>query len=181
LKERIVLPYSVALTRRSIPEVKPPRRNRSVRIAVSLMLLGAALDVAAAVTAITTEPSLVPWFVSHHAGADSVAVQPLVVAQGETQFAFAVAAAACWLLMAYANSRARGQGPRILSAVLLALGLSLLQGSGAPRSAATLTLSVLVCLVGIAAVVLLFGDELRRPLRHRRTSSIGDAGSGLSG
>jgi hypothetical protein len=153
--------HPVAPSRRSIPQEPPPRPHRYVRFAVWLMLVGAALDVAAAVIAITTEPSLVPWFTSHGSRSNGPEVHALVVAQGETQFAVAAVAAACWLVMAFANSQARGNAPRIVSAVLLAMGLSYLRGDGAPRSAAELTLSVIVCLVGIAAVALLFSDVRR--------------------
>jgi hypothetical protein len=153
--------HPVASSRRSNLQERPPRPHRYVRIAVWLMLVGAALDIAAAVIAITTEPSLVPWFTSHGSRSSGATVHSLVVAQGETQFAVAAAATACWLVMAFANSRARGNAPRIVSAVLLVMGLSYLRGDGAPRSAAELTLSVIVCLVGVAAVVLLFSDVRR--------------------
>lgn len=159
MQELTVL-YPVAPTRRSIPHAPLPRPQPPVRIAIRLMLVGAALDIAAAVIAITTEPSLVRWFTSHSRGLSAADVHSLVVAQGETQLAWAVAATACWLVLAVANSHARSGAPRIISVVMLAVGLSALRGDGAPRSVAELALSVTVCVVGAATVLLLFSDEL---------------------
>lgn len=104
-------------------------------------------------------------------------VHELVAAQGKTQLASAVVAAACWLVMAFANSRARGNGPRIISAILLAMGLSALRGDGAPRSTAMMVLSVIICLVGVVTVALLFSDELLSLRRGRGRSSTGDSGA----
>ncbi|MHB1597015.1 MAG: hypothetical protein ACYCO9_22840 [Streptosporangiaceae bacterium] len=121
--------------------------------------------------------SLVPWFAGQGPRTSPAMVHTLVAAQGETQLASAVVAAACWLAMAFANSRARGNGPRIISAILLAMGLSALRGSGAPRSTAMMVISVVICLVGVASVGLLFSDELTSLLGGRRRSRADKPGA----
>jgi hypothetical protein len=73
------------------------------------MLLGAALELVAAVVAVWTEGSLVPVF----ARSDPGSARGIAVAHGETLLAESVVAAVFWLVMAFRNRPARGGGPRV--------------------------------------------------------------------
>jgi hypothetical protein len=157
-----------ARTRRPAPAEVNWWSNLNVSWAVRLMLVGAALEIAAAVIAFRTESSLVAWFTAHSPGSSAALVHQLVVAQGQTQAIWFLMAAPCWLVMVFANSRAAGNGPRVISAVLLAIGLASLQSFGAPRSAVVVAMSVVICLVGTTTVMLLFSDKLPRLLRAAR-------------
>jgi len=140
------------------------------------MVLGAALEIAAAVIASNTEPSLVPWFTARSPGVSASMVHMLAVAQGQTQAMGFVVAAPFWLVMAHANRRATSDAPRIISAVLLAEGFWSLRSFGAPRADAVVAISVIICLVGTAAVILLFSEKLPRLLRRRQSANAGSVG-----
>ncbi len=155
--------------RRSDTRFVVPRPNPNVRRAVWLMLIGAGLEIAAAVVAINTEPSLVPWFNSHSPRPGTSLMRTLVSAQGQTEMYLSLEAAACWLVMAYANRAARSDAPRIISAFLFVMGIASLQlDFSAPRSAASIALSFVICLVGLGVVLLLFSDELQRVIGFER-------------
>jgi hypothetical protein len=77
-----------------------------------------------------------------------------------------IVAAVFWLVMAFQNRSARGDGPRIFSVVLFCGGTSLTwQSLHDPNSGATLSVTVVIWLVGLAAVMFLFSDELSRSFR----------------
>jgi uncharacterized protein len=144
------------------PAARPPAPEppRTVRYAVLLMLAGAMLEVVAAVVAVKTESSLGPAFAALYPRSDRTFVQSVVVAHAETLVASSVIAAVLWLLMAWANRRARGNGPRITAAVLFVLGTESLWSSFHDvNSAATLTVDVAIWLVGLTVIVLLFGKS----------------------
>jgi hypothetical protein len=158
---------------RRFPESAQARRplSRSGRCAFWLMLLGAALELAAAVVAVGTEGSLVPAF----ARSDPGSARGIAVAHGETLLAESVVAAVFWLVMAFLNRSARGDGPRIFSVVLFCAGTrQAWQCLHDPNSAATLSVTVVLWLVGLAAVMFLFSDELSRSFRTalRRTRHV---------
>jgi len=143
------------------------------RYAFWLMLLGAALEVVAAVVAVKTENSLVPVFARYDPGDARV----IAVAHGQTLLDEAMVAAVFWLAMAFLNRTAHGDGPRIFSAVLFCMGTSLswqyLQG---PDSRGTKVVTVVLWEVGLAAITLLFSDKLSsvvqatfRWMRHMRS------------
>ena len=97
----------------------------------------------------------------------------MAVARGETLLAESMLAAVFWLVMAFQNRSARGDGPRIFSAVLFCVGTSLTwQYLHDPNSGATLSVAVVIWLVGLAAIMLLFSDKpsraFRTTLRHSR-------------
>ena len=139
------------------------------------MVLGAALELVAAVSAVGTAGSLVPVF----ARSDPGSARGIAVAHGETLLAESIVAAVFWLVMAFQNRSARGVGPRIFSVVLFCGGTSLTwQSIHDPNSVATLGLSVVIWLVGLAAIMFLFNDELSRlfrtalrQVRHSRASA----------
>jgi len=157
------------------PEPALPRRAvaGSRRYAFWLMLLGAALEVVAAVVAVKTENSMVPVFARYDPGDGRV----IAVAHGETLLDEAMVAAVFWLVMALLNRRAQGDGPRIFSAVLFFMGTSLSwQYLHDPNSRATQVVTVAIWLIGLAAIILLFSGELSgffratvRSTRHERS------------
>jgi hypothetical protein len=121
------------------------------------MLLGAALEVAAAVVAVNTENWLVPVFARHNPADARVTA----VAHGQALVAEALIAAVFWLGMAFISRWAQGNGPRIFSAVLFCIGTSLSwQYLHDPNSTATQVVTVAIWLVGLAAIMLLFSDKL---------------------
>ena len=156
---------------------EPALRRRALtasrRYAFWLMLLGAALEVVAAVVAVKTENSLVPVFARYDPGDGRV----IAVAHGGTLLAEAMVTAVFWLVMAFLNRRAQGDGPRIFSAVLFCMGTSLSwQYLHGPNSRATQIVTVTIWLVGLATIMLLFTDELSdffratfRRTRHARS------------
>ncbi len=146
-----------ASTRFPEPAIARRALAGSRRYAFWLMLLGAALEVVAAVVGVKTENGLVPVFASHNPG-DARAI---AVAHGQTLLAEAVVAAVFWLVMAFLNRSAQGDGPRIFSAVLFCIGTSLSwQYLHDPNSRATQVVTVAIWLVGLAAIMLLFSDKL---------------------
>ena len=100
----------------------------------------------------------------------------LAAAHGGTLLFEAVIAALFWLVMAFLNRSARGDVPRAFSAALFLMGtkLSWLYLHEA-NSAGTRVITVTIWLVGLAAVTLLFRDELsgllRAALRRTRISA----------
>jgi hypothetical protein len=143
------------------------------RYALLLMLLGAALEVLAAIVAVNSENRLVPVFARYDPGDARV----IAVAHGQTLLAEAMVAAVVWLVMAFLNRSAQGDGPRIFSAVLFCMGTSLSwQYLHDPNSRATQVITVAIWLVGVGATMLLFSDELSgffratfRRMRHVRS------------
>ena len=145
----------------------------SRRYAFWLMLLGAALEIVAAVVAVKAENSLVPVFARYNPGDGRV----IAVAHGQALLDEAMVAAVFWLVMAFLNRSAQGDGPRIFSAFLFCMGTSLSwQHLHDPNSRATQVVTVAIWLVGLAAIMLLFSDELTgffratfRRMRHARS------------
>jgi hypothetical protein len=139
------------------------------------MLLGAALEVVAAVVAVKTENSLVPVFARYDPGDGRV----IAVAHGGTLLAEAMVAAVFWLVMAFLNRQAQGDGPVIFSAVLFCIGTSLSwQYLHDPNSRATKVVTVVVWEVGLVAITLLLSDKLSsflratfRWMRHTRSGT----------
>jgi hypothetical protein len=146
------------------PEPMLARRalRRSRRYPFWLMLLGAALEIVAAVVAVKTANSLVPMFARHDPGDANV----IAVAHGQTLLLLDMVAAAFWLVMAFLNRFTRGDGPRIFSVVLFCMGTKLSwQYIHELNSRATQVVTVAIWLVGLAAITLLFSDKLSRFLR----------------
>jgi hypothetical protein len=131
--------------------------SRSRRYAFWLMLLGAALELVAAVVAVRAEASLVPVF----ARSDPGSARDIAVAHGETLLVESMVAAVFWLVMAFQNRSARGDGPRIISAVLFCVGTrQTWQYLHDPNSRATVSVTAAIWLVGLAAIMLLFSEML---------------------
>jgi hypothetical protein len=129
----------------------------TVRIACRLMLAGAVLEIVAAITGMRTESSTrAALAAGSRPRPDAAALQDLVTAHGETILATSLTAAVIWLAMAYAN-RQGGTIARGISAFLFVAGTrSALEAFHDPNSAATLTIAVVIWLVGLAAIALLF-------------------------
>lgn len=130
--------------------------------------------------ALRTEGGLQPHFAAMEPKQGAALLHAVVIAHGETLVANSVVACVLWLLMAAANRRARGDGSRIISAILFALGTEDLRRSFRDvNSTATLTVAVVIWLVGLAAIVLLFSKEAPNLFRGHRSSSAAGPNSGL--
>jgi hypothetical protein len=150
------------------PEPSRPGPPRPVRTAVLLMYVGAALS---AVTLIVTA-------LSFHTIERVIrnASATLTAAQVHTAAVFAVTvgvvesliAIGLWLLMAWANRTGQSWG-RIVATVLFGLNtLFLLLGFTRASASLSLAFSVVVWLIGLAAIVLLWRKESSEYFATRR-------------
>ena len=147
-----------------------------MRYAVALMVLGAVLEVGTAAVALATSKSLRPVFAS----TDAHDAHGIAVAHGQTIAVTCAVAAALWLIMAYANYRARTDAPRIIAAVLFYLGTEdFAQYFKDPNTAGTRAFAVVTWLVGLAVLVLLFSNVVAKTIRsrtaRRRAQQLHDA------
>ncbi|HEY1619184.1 MAG TPA: hypothetical protein VGG25_16300 [Streptosporangiaceae bacterium] len=146
------------------PEQVPP--PRPVQNAVKLMYAGAAIEVIALVVGLLTKGSYKNALMKAHPGyttaqlhtAESARAIPLVIG--------AVIAIALWLWMAWAVRKGQNWA-RILCAVFFGINtLSLLASAVVVRAAPTLIVGIVIWLIGLAAIVLMFGKEAR-PYYHQ--------------
>src|SRR5215471_18753304 len=159
-------------------EPSRPGPPRPVRTAVLLMYVGAALS---AVTLIVTALSFhTIERVIRNASATLTAAQVHTAAVAAVTIGVveSLIAIGLWLLMAWANKNGQSWG-RIVATVLFGLNtLFLLLGFTRASASLSLAFSVLVWLIGLAAIVLLWRKEsseyfatARTPLYAARTSS----------
>jgi len=133
--------------------------SRSRQWAFWLMLLGAALEVTAAFVAIKTANSLVPVFARHDPGDARV----IAAAHGETVQIEDIVAAVFWLVMAFLNRSAPGDGPRICSVLLFCWGTQLSwHYLHEPNSTPTQAVTAAIWLIGLMVISLLFSDKVFR-------------------
>ena len=95
----------------------------------------------------------------------------IAIAHGQTLLLEDIVAAVVWVVMAFLNRSALGDGPRIFSVVLFCMGtkLSWLYLDD-PNSRPTLVVTALIWLVSLAVIMLLFSDlfsGLPQALRYR--------------
>jgi hypothetical protein len=145
-----------------LPVLTPARR-----LAVRLMLLGALLQIMAAVVFVQTGNAMAAFFAKAPPGNGSIHAQ--IVMQDQVQAPFYAAAAVVWLILAAANRRA--PDARIGAAIAFA-GCTLLlrhlfhpMPYAPPNSAGTVVAGLLIWLVGLAVMVLLYGGD--QPLVQR--------------
>ncbi len=146
------------------PQHVPP--PRAVQNAVKLMYVGAAIEVISLVVGLLTKSSYRNAIMKTHANyttaqlhnAESARAIPLVIG--------AVIAIALWLWMAWAVRRGQNWA-RVLSAVFFAINtLSLIAAAVVVRDVPSLIVGVVLWLIGLAAIVLIFGKEAR-PYYHQ--------------
>jgi hypothetical protein len=139
-------------------------RPRSVRAAVTLMLAGAATELAALIVVIVTLGSVRAAAARYPATVDAVLVHQLVVLAG-TPVAIGI-----WLWLAWANGKGEDWA-RILSAAcfgLLSLSmLNALSQHAVAYAPATMTVAAAVWAIGLASVVLIFTPAACRYYRPR--------------
>jgi len=159
--------------------VPRPALTAARRLAVRLMLLGALLQIVAAVVFVVTGNAMAPFFATGPPGNGSIHAQ--IVMQDKVQVPFDVAAAVVWLILAGANRRA--PDARIWAAIAFAVGTLLLRHlihplpDAPPNSAGTIAAGLLIWLVGLAVVVLLYGGDrpcVRRLFRLGQLPAGGD-------
>ena len=154
------------------PQQQPQRTEQpqSVRNAVRLMYVGAALEVIAAIVALLTRSSLKSSILKSHPNYTAAQLHTAETARAVALVIGAVIAIALWIWMAQANGRGLSWA-RVLSAVFFGIStLSLLGSLIVARSAGSLIIGVIVWLVGLAAIILLFSKE-SKPFFHKQAPS----------
>jgi hypothetical protein len=142
-----------------------PRSDRSTRLAVRLMLLGAAVELAVSLIVWATLGEVRAAIVARNPGYTSGqwhaevggTLEPLAIAAG----AFVVV----WLWMAWANGRGRRWAKIVFTLLLVETTFSLLHGlyqGSATYAPQDLAAGVLLWIVELSAVIVLCHGELRR-------------------
>ena len=138
---------------------EPVQQPRSVRIAVRLMWLAAAIEVVALIVALLSRGALKAAILRRHPHYTATQLHHAESAQTVILVVGALIAVALWLWMAWANGRGRNWA-RILSAVFFGIStLGLLLSFAAGRGVGDIIVSVVIWLIGLAVIVLLFGRE----------------------
>jgi hypothetical protein len=131
----------------------------AVRNAIRLMYAGAVLEVIALVVAVATRGSFKSAILRNHPLYSAAQVHHAEIARTVPLVVGALIAIGLWIWMAQANGRGLSWA-RTLSAVLFGISTLGLVGSiFIARSGASLTLGVIIWLVGLAAIVLLYRKE----------------------
>jgi hypothetical protein len=146
------------------------RPERAAVSAVRLMYLGAAVELAAAVTILATSGNVRSSVVHRNPGYTQAQWHAVVAGKLAPTAVAACIAVAFWLWMAWANGRRR-RWARILFALSFgvnAFGLGNgLAGGSAVYARADLAVGTVLCLVQLVAVALLFEQDIRRIAGHR--------------
>ncbi len=138
---------------------EPVQQPRSVRIAVRLMWLAAAIEVIALIIALLTRGALKTAILRRHPHYTATQLHHAENAQTVILVVGALIAVALWLWMAWANGRGHNWA-RIVSAVFFGIStLGLLVSFAAGRGVGDVTVGVVIWLIGLAVIVLLFGKE----------------------
>jgi len=143
------------------PAQEPPgiQSPLSVRNAVKLMYAGAALEVIALIVTILTISSLKSSILKAHAGYTAAQLHSAEVDRASSLVVGAVIAIGLWLWMAWATGHGRSWA-RILSALFFGINtLDLIVSFVLVSAPATMTVGVVIWLVGLAAIVLLFSKK----------------------
>jgi hypothetical protein len=143
------------------PAQQPARTQQppSLRNAVRLMYLGAALEVIELIVALLTVSSLKAAILRADPSYTAAQLHNAEVASTVALVVGAVITIGLWLWMAWANGRGR-RWARIVSAVFFGINtLDLAVSFARVHATATLILGILIWLAGLAAIVLLFRKE----------------------
>jgi hypothetical protein len=143
------------------PALGPDRipRPRTVRNAMRLMYLGAALEVPALIVAVVTRSTFKPAILQAHPGYTTAQLHTAEIARTVPLLIGAPIVAALWLWMAWANGRGRSWA-RVVSAAFFGINtVDLLISLALVHAAATMITGVIIWLVGLAAIVLIFSKD----------------------
>jgi hypothetical protein len=151
------------------PAPEPIRPPRSVRNAVNLMYLGAALELLTLIVALLSRGSMKAAILSRHPFYTATQLHRAEGARTVILVIGALIGVALWLWMAWANGRGHNWA-RVVSAVFFGIAtLDLLLSFTQVLGVADRIVGVVVWLVGLAAIVLLFGRE-SAPFYARRAT-----------
>lgn len=140
-------------------EPSPTEPPASVRKAVRLMYVGAALSAVVVIVTLVSIASLKATILARYPHYTSTQVHTAEVAAVVTSVLGGVIAVALWLWMAWANGRGR-RWARIAAAVFFGINtLDLLVSFARVHAVAPLIVGILVWLVGLGAIVFLFSKE----------------------
>jgi len=149
-------PYPTSGPAQKPERIQPPN---SVVNAVRLMYAGAALEVLAVIIALVTIGSLKSAILARHPAYTAAQLHTAEAARTVPLVIGGVIAVGLWLWMAWANGKGRNWA-RIVSAVFFGINtLDLLISLAEVHAIATLIIGVVIWLVGLGAIVLLFGKE----------------------
>jgi hypothetical protein len=142
-----------------------PRSDPSAAKAVQLMYAGAVVELVTAGVVLTTFADVRSSLVARNPGYTEVQWHAVVAGQLEPLAVAAGIAVAVWLLMAWTNGRGY-RWARFVFALFFAVNMfglisGLAQGS-AVYARVDLVFGIILCLVQLAAVVLVFHKELRK-------------------
>ena len=138
-------------------------RPRSVRVAVKLMLAGAAAELAALITVIATLGSVRATV----AARDATAIQAVDMHQA-TIIGLAPVAIGMWLWLAWANGRGQDWARPLSAACFGLISLSVIAGlarGAAAFAPATMIAGAVVWTLGLSSVALIFTPAARRYYR----------------
>lgn len=142
-----------------------PRSDRSAFTAVRLMYLGAVVELATAIIVLATIGDVKSAIVKRNPGYTEAQWHAEVAGRLEPLVVGAGIAVGFWLWMAWANGRGH-RWARIVFALFFGLNTySLLDGlsqGSAVYARADLAIGIVLCLVQLAAVVLVFHEDLRK-------------------
>ena len=152
-------PYPAAGPESQFPPFPQFQQPPSLRIAVRLMYLGAALEVIQLIVAVVTISSLKAAIMRADPSFTASQLHDTQVAGTASVAVGAVITIGLWLWMAWANGRGR-RWARIVSAVFFGINtLNLVASFARVHATATLIVAILIWLVGLGAIVLLFRRE----------------------
>jgi len=150
-------PYPASGAGELAPE--PVQQPRSVRTAVRLMIVAAAVEVVALILALLTRSALKTAILRRHPHYTATQLHTAESAQTVVLVVGALLAVALWLWMAWANGRGHNWA-RILSAVFFGIStLGLLVSFAAGRVVGDIIVGLILWLIGLAVIVLLFRKE----------------------
>jgi hypothetical protein len=138
-------------------------RPRSVRVAVTLMLAGAAAELAAMITVISTLGSVRATAAARDAAAMQAVYLHQVAIIGLAPVAFGM-----WLWLAWANGRGQDWARPLSAACFVLISLSLLAGlaqDAAMLAPATMIAGAVVWTLGLSSVALIFTPAAGRYYR----------------
>jgi hypothetical protein len=161
-------PYPSAPPPPSYEPGSAPPQPRSVRTAVRLMYVGAALDAIGVILGLATIGSLKSAIIKHSSKQlTATQIHGLEVFSIVGTVVIGLIAIGLWLWMAWANGKGRSWA-RIVSAVLFGIDtLSLLLSFTRANVIGAVILGVLVWLAGLGAIILIFNKESTPFFRQR--------------
>jgi hypothetical protein len=143
----------------SVPEPSRAEPPPSVRNAVRLMYIGAALSAVVVIVTVVSIASLKGAILTKYPHYTSTQVHNAEVAAVITSVIGGVIAIGLWLWMAWANGRGR-RWARIVAAVFFAINtLDLIASFARIHAVGAVIVGVLVWLAGLGAIVLLFNKQ----------------------